>query len=60
MALYRYICSGSGGLVIADTVADATLKLEKKYGTDIAEIWSWEQDDYYDDENQDVLDIYGS
>lgn len=62
MMFYRYTyCGGNGGLVIADTKDSAVEKLEKKYGkkaTGEAEVWPWEQDEFCDPENLDVLNIY--
>lgn len=61
--VYRWSSDLSGGIVIATSMDDALNKLEKKYA-DVREkirdfaIWLWEDDDYYDEANPDVFDIY--
>ncbi len=66
--LYRYsINEGDfGGIVIANTLDEATEKVRKKYGNmnkygNANEIVVWEflNDDYYDSENKDVVECYG-
>ena len=62
--LYRWCDDFGGGLVIATSIEDAREKLEKKYQSmknrnGEFKIWPWENDDYYDEDNKDVLDIYG-
>lgn len=61
--LYRWCDDYGGGIVIADSRTEAQEKLEKMFGedrdTDKLIIWPWHLDDYYDEENPDVLDIYG-
>ena len=66
--LYRYsINEGDfGGIVIANTLKEATEKVRKKYGNtnkygNVNEIVVWEflNDDYYDVENKDVVECYG-
>ena len=54
-------CGGNGGLIIAKTKELALKKLQKKYGANEvahAEVWPWENDDYFDSKNPDVLNIY--
>lgn len=61
--LYRWCDDYGGGIVIADSLLDAKEKLAKMFGedrdADKTIIWPWHLDDYYDEENPDVLDIYG-
>lgn len=61
--LYRWCDGCTGGLVIAESEKEAMVKLIAKYGNerDVEKmiIWSWSIDDYFDEENPDVLDIYG-
>jgi hypothetical protein len=61
--LYRWSDAYGGGIVIADSLLDAQEKLKKTLGEDRDAdkliIWPWHSDDYYDEENPDVLDIYG-
>lgn len=59
--LYRWCGGCGGGIVIAESEEDALNKLIKKYGRFMENfvIWPWTIDDYFDDENKDVLDIYG-
>ena len=60
--LYRWCDGNGGGLVIANSKEEAKEKLVKKYGAkrdaDKFIIWSWTNDEYYDEENPHVLDIY--
>ena len=60
--LYRYsINEGDfGGVVIANSLDEATEKVKKKYGNaeEIA-VWEFLNDDYYDRENKDVVECYG-
>ena len=59
--LYRWCDDYGGGLVIASSKEKAVKKLTKKYGDERKSfiVWQWKNDDYFDKENQDVLDIYG-
>lgn len=60
--LYRWCDDYGGGLLLADSVEDAMAKLNKKYGDSERTkflVWLWKNDDYYDEENPDVFDIYG-
>lgn len=61
--LYRWCDDYGGGIVIAESKEDALMKLITKYGNDRnfekVIIWSWANDDYFDEKNPDVLDIYG-
>ena len=60
--MYRWCDDIGGGLVFAASVEEAHRKLAKKYDADARgklKIWPWEDDDYYDEKNIDVLDIYG-
>lgn len=61
--LYRWCDPYGGGLVIASSKEEAKEKLIKKYtgadrDFDRLIIWHWTNDDYFDEENPDVLDIY--
>lgn len=61
--LYRWCDDDGGGLVYASSAEDAKEKLFKKFkGTDRdlsnLKIWPWKNDDYFDAENNCVLDIY--
>ena len=55
--VYRWSDSNGGGIVIARDSIEAKEKLIK-YGREECEIWSWVDDDYYDETNPDVMDIY--
>ena len=61
--LYRWCDDYGGGIVIADSLTEAQAKLEKMFreerDIDKVIIWPWRLDDYFDEENPDVLDIYG-
>lgn len=61
--LYRWSDAYGGGIVIADSLIEAQEKLKKTLSeerdVDKVIIWPWHLDDYYDEENPDVLDIYG-
>ena len=66
--LYRYsINEGDfGGIVIANTLDEATEKVRKKYGNmnkygsaNEIVVWEFLNDDYYDSENKDVVECYG-
>lgn len=59
--LYRWCDNYGGGIVIASSVEDACEKLQKKHKEERGPytIWRWKMDDYYDEDNVDVLDIYG-
>lgn len=57
--LYRWCDDYGGGLVIAGSVEEAREKLIKAYPDRRSFlIWLWIDDDYFDKENPDVLDIY--
>lgn len=59
--LYRWCDDYGGGLLIADSVEDAISKLDKKFKDEPRTkflVWLWKDDDYYDEDNPDVLDIY--
>lgn len=63
---YRWCDYISGGIVLASSIDEAKEKLQKKYGVEFMgdrsgslKIWPWENDDYYDEDNPDVFDIYG-
>ena len=60
-SIYRWCDAYGGGLVVASSIEDARKKLEKKYDLDRGPfiIWPWKKDDYYDENNVDVFDIYG-
>ena len=63
--LYRWCDAYGGGIVIANSLLEAQEKLEKMLEKDEERdankviIWPWNLDDYFDEENPDVLDIYG-
>ena len=63
LKFFRWSSDLSGGIVIATSMEDALEKLENKYAN-VREkirnftIWRWDEDDYYDEENPNVLDIY--
>lgn len=60
--LYRWCDDYGGGLVIASSMEEALEKLKKKYGDEERTefiVWLWKNDDFYDKDNKDVLDIYG-
>ena len=61
--LYRWCDNFGGGIVIAESRSDAQEKLMKALGEDRDPekliIWPWHLDDYFDEENPDVLDVYG-
>lgn len=55
-------CDGAGGLILAPSSGQARKKLSKKYGTmaDNAQIWPWEEDEYFDPDHPNVFDVYGN
>ena len=60
--LYRWCDRYGGGIVIATSLTEAKEKVEKTLGeerdpNDLI-IWPWTNDDYFDEGNPDVLDIY--
>lgn len=55
--LWRWSDDNGGGIVKARTIAEAELKLSR-YGRKNCTIWLWLKDDYYDEKNPDVFDIY--
>lgn len=66
--LWRYsINTGElGGVVIADCLEEAYNKVKKKYGDqnkygnkNEIEVWEFKNDDYYDKDNEDVVECYG-
>lgn len=58
--LYRWCDDCGGGLVIASSLEDAKEKLKKRYpDRNSFIIWLYTKDDYFDEDNPDVLDIYG-
>jgi hypothetical protein len=60
--IYRWCDPYGGGLIIAESFEDAQYKLTKMLGSsrliDEVIIWPWLNDDYFDEENPDVFDIY--
>lgn len=61
--LYRWCDDYGGGIVIATSRAEAQEKLiaylsEERDPNNLI-IWPWHLDDYFDEENLDVLDVYG-
>lgn len=58
--VYRWCDAYGGGIVIAKSIDEAEMKLYKKYDDDRKKlmIWQWTNDDYFDEEHPDVLDIY--
>jgi hypothetical protein len=61
--VYRWCDDYGGGIVLARNGYEAREKLIKKYGEERGKrgfvIWSWSRDDYFDESNPDVFDIYG-
>lgn len=61
--LYRWCDDYGGGIVIADSLIEANEKvkayLDEERDPDKLIIWPWHLDDYFDEENPDVLDVYG-
>lgn len=61
--LYRWCDNYGGGIVIAESVVEAQEKvvkyLDEERDPNKLIIWPWHLDDYYDEENPDVLDVYG-
>lgn len=59
--LWRYSINDGeyGGLVIATSEEEAYKKVNKKYGRNDFAVWKMSNDDYFDSENADVLEIYG-
>ena len=55
--LWRWSDDNGGGIVKARTVEEAKLKLSR-YGRKDCKIWPWLNDDYYDEKNPDVFNIY--
>lgn len=55
--LWRWSDDNGGGIVKARSIEEAELKLSK-YGRKDCKIWPWLKDDYYDEKNPDVFDIY--
>lgn len=55
---WRYSFGGGGGIVIATTEEEAREKIKRKYNIDDFVIWNMTDDDFYDDENPDVFDLY--
>lgn len=55
--LWRWNDDNGGGIVKARTIEEAELKLSR-YGRKNCKIWLWLKDDYYDEKNPDVFDIY--
>lgn len=63
--VYRWYWDAGGGLVIAKSIEEARNKIVRKFEhTDLKDnleslaIWSWEDDDFYDENHSDVFDIY--
>jgi hypothetical protein len=60
--LYRWCDAYGGGIIIAESPIEAQEKLEKALDAErnINEvvIWPWTNDDYFDEHNPEVLDIY--
>lgn len=60
--LYRWCDPYGGGLVIANSAEEAKDKVAKMLSEERLVqgliIWPWLNDDYYDEENPDVFDIY--
>ena len=48
-----------GGIVIADTAESAEEKVRKKYNVREICVWKMMEDDYFDENNTDVLECYG-
>ncbi len=62
LQFWRYThCGGSGGLVVADTKEGTAKKLAEAYGHEeagSAVIWTWDRDEYHDEKNPDVFNLY--
>ena len=63
--IYRY-CSdnlGVGGIVMAENSNESVYKIKTKYNdyTDFSDliIWDFTTDEYYDENNTDVVECYG-
>ena len=61
--IYRWCDAYGGGIVIANSLLEAQEKIERilseERDPNEVIIWPWHLDDYFDEENPDVLDIYG-
>lgn len=56
---FRWCTDEFGGLVAAHTKSEAVAKLVRRYGKMDFEVWPWEDDDYYDNTDEDIFDVYG-
>lgn len=60
--VYRWCDDFGGGIVVARNKDDAQEKLREKYGDERSKksfvIWNWTDDEYFDESNPDVFDIY--
>lgn len=61
--LYRWCDGYGGGIAIANSINEAREKVERALSeerdADKVIVWPWHLDDYFDEENPDVLDVYG-
>lgn len=48
-----------GGIVFASNEEKAREKIIKKYNRYDFLVWSWENDEYYDEKHPDVFEVYG-
>ena len=62
--IWRYSINAGefGGIVIANTLKEATEKVANKYkdkNKEEIEVWAFENDEYHDQDNADVIECYG-
>lgn len=61
--MYRWCDGVGGGIVIANSLIEAQEKVKNALNNERDRnkliIWPWTKDDYFDETNPDVLDIYG-
>lgn len=60
--LYRWCDAYGGGIVIANSLLEAQEKIERALSEERDPneviIWPWHLDDYFDEENPEVIDVY--
>lgn len=60
--LYRWCDAYGGGIVVANSLLEAQEKIERALSEERDPneviIWPWHLDDYFDEENPEVIDIY--
>ena len=59
--IWRYSINDGeyGGIVFASNEEQARKKIIKKYNRSDFLVWVWENDDYFDENNLDVFEVYG-